>query len=384
MKADHEKYLTKIYTDPSHSASFSGPSKLKQVVDREGKYKISRNEINAFLETQDSYTSNRHVRRKFRRGHIVTRGIKDQYELDLIDMGRLSKYNDNVKFLLTAVDSFTRVAMVTPLKDKKADTVLGALKPMLSGENKCRIVRSDFGAEFKNAKLKAFLDSNNIKQFFAHPPLKAQIVECFNQSLKQLIYRYLHHTNKYRYIDQLDAIITSYNHRPHRSLGTLSPHEVSKKNEVSLWNQMYVNRPYASKAESTRRNTNIGKKRKSLKPTAKFKLKEGDLVRVSYNRRAFERSFLQRFSEEVFRIRRRILRDNIPTYLLADLNGSVIKGLFYGPELQRVSQDDDKLFKVDKILKYRGKGVNREVLVSWLGYGPAFNQWVPYSSIKTI
>ena len=115
------------------------------------------------------------MRRKFRRGHIVTRGIKDQYELDLIDMGRLSKYNDNVKFLLTAVDSFTRVAMVTPLKDKKADTVLGALKPILSGENKCRIVRSDFGAEFKNAKLKAFLDSNNIKQFFAHPPLKAQI-----------------------------------------------------------------------------------------------------------------------------------------------------------------------------------------------------------------
>ena len=122
-----ENYLAKIYTDPSHPACFSGPAKLKQIVDQEGKFKISRKEIISFLEKQDSYTVNRPVRRTFRRGHIVTRGIRNQYDLDLIDMGRLSKYNDNVKFLLTAIDAFSRVAMVKPLKDKKADTVLEAL-----------------------------------------------------------------------------------------------------------------------------------------------------------------------------------------------------------------------------------------------------------------
>ena len=119
MKTAEEKYLSKIYIDPSHPASFSGPTKLKEVVDREGKFKISKKDIVSFLEKQDTYTANRPVRRTFRRGHIVTRGIKDQYDLDLIDMGRLSKYNNNVKFLLTAVDAFSRVAMVKPLKDKK-------------------------------------------------------------------------------------------------------------------------------------------------------------------------------------------------------------------------------------------------------------------------
>ena len=121
-----------------------------------------------------------------------------------------------------------------------------------------------------------------------------------------------------------------------------------------------------------------------MRSAARFKLKRGDLVRVSYNRRTFERSFYQRFSEEVFRVHQRILRDNIPVYLLADLKGGVISGYFYGPELQRVSQVDDKLFKVEKILKYRGKGKTREALVRWLGYGPEFDQWIPYSDIKSI
>ena len=119
MKAEEEKYLLKIYTDPKHPASFSGPSKLKQIVDREGKYNISRKDINAFLESQDTYTTNRPVRRTFRRGRIITRGIKDQYDIDLIDMGRLSKYNDNVNFLITAIDDISRVAMVKGLKIKR-------------------------------------------------------------------------------------------------------------------------------------------------------------------------------------------------------------------------------------------------------------------------
>lgn len=380
MKTAEEKYLSKIYIDPSHPASFSGPTKLKEVVDREGKSKISKKDIVSFLEKQDTYTANRPVRRTFRRGHIVTRGIRDQYDLDLIDMGRLSKYNNNVKFLLTAVDAFSRVAMVKPLKDKKADTVLEALKLMLSGTNMCRVVRTDFGAEFKNAKVKEFFEANNIKHFFAHPPLKAQIVERFNQSLKQMIYRYLHNRNTYKYIDKLAEIVRSYNHRPHRSLGELSPSQVTKQNEISLWNDMYINRPYNKKNKAHGKVKRINK----LRPLSKFTFREGDLCRVSFSRHTFERSFNQRFSEEVFRIRQRFMRDNIPVYLLADLKGQVIRGFFYGPELQRVSQLDDKLFKVEKILRRRGKGENREVLVRWLGYGPEFDQWIPVSSLESI
>lgn len=251
---------------------------------------------------------------------------------------------------------------------------------MLKGNNKPRTVRSDFGGEFKNAKVKHYLTSNNIKHFFAHPPLKCQLIERFNKSLKQLIYRYLHNRNTYRYIDKLAEIVHSYNQRPHRSLGSISPSQVTKANEVSLWNEMYINRPnrtVQAKASS--------KSNSSLRPVAKFRFKQGDLVRVSYNRHAFERSFNQRFSEEVFRVKQRYIRENIPKYLLVDLKGQGIEGGFYGPELQRVSMKyDEDLFKVDKILRRRGKGQNREVLIRWRGYPSTFDSWEKLSSVKTI
>ena len=71
-------------------------------------------------------------------------------------------------------------------------------------------------------------------------------------------------------------------------------------------------------------------------------------------------------------------------YLLADLKDRLIQGFFYGPELQGVSQLDSKLFKIDTILKYRGKGRGREALVRFLGYGSDFEEWLPVTSIQSI
>ena len=150
---------------------------------------------------------------------------------------------------------------------------------------------------------------------------------------------------------------------------------------------MYINRPY-KKTLMSRNNssTKPSKKRSSSKvrSSARFRFKTGDLVRVSYQTQVFERRFNQRFSEEVFRVRQRILRDNIPVYLLADLQGQITRGFLFGPELVRISQPEEKLFKVDKILKRRGKGQNREALVRWLGYPSKFDQWLPVSSLKSI
>ena len=67
-------------------------------------------------------------------------------------MGRLSKYNDNVNFLITAIDDFSRVAKVKGLKNKKADTVLEALKQMLSGEKKVGLYEQTSGANSKILK----------------------------------------------------------------------------------------------------------------------------------------------------------------------------------------------------------------------------------------
>jgi hypothetical protein len=45
----------------------------------------------------------------------------------------------------------------------------------------------------------------------------------------------------------------------------------------------------------------------------------GDLVRISLAKRTFERSYGEKFTSQIFKIRGRIYRENIPVYFLVDI-----------------------------------------------------------------
>jgi len=79
------------------------------------------------LQTQDDYSLLKPVRRHFRRARVIVSGQNEQLDIDLMDMQSLHKKNNNVKFLLTAVDVFSRFAWVRPLKDKTGKSVEKAL-----------------------------------------------------------------------------------------------------------------------------------------------------------------------------------------------------------------------------------------------------------------
>ena len=52
-------------------------------------------------------------------------------------MESLSPKNENVKYLLCAIDVFSKYALVKPLKDKKDKTVLNAFVEIVN-ESKCK------------------------------------------------------------------------------------------------------------------------------------------------------------------------------------------------------------------------------------------------------
>lgn len=94
-----EEYLKKIWYDPRHPGSFAGPSKLYQVVKREGKYDIGLGEIKKkFLQNQDAYSLQKKVKRRgFKRRRVVVQSIDYQWEADLADVQNLSEYNNGIK-----------------------------------------------------------------------------------------------------------------------------------------------------------------------------------------------------------------------------------------------------------------------------------------------
>ena len=83
-------------------------------------------------------------------------------------MQLLSKYNKRIKYLLCAIDLFSKYAWVVPIKDKKGTSIVNAFKKILSDSTELHSNRKpnkiwvDQGSEFYNNCYKDFLKINNI------------------------------------------------------------------------------------------------------------------------------------------------------------------------------------------------------------------------------
>lgn len=53
--------------------------------------------------------------------------------------------------------------------------------------------------------------------------------------------------------------------------------------------------------------------------------------------------------------------------------GDPIQGTFYASELQKVSKDENTIWRIDKILRKRKVRGKEEVLVGWLGWPKKFD-----------
>ena len=78
-------------------------------------------------------------------------------------MQLISKYNKGIRYLLCAIDLFSKYAFVVPLKDKTGTTIADAFQNILSNsERKPNKVWVDQCNEFYNILFKKWLKDNNI------------------------------------------------------------------------------------------------------------------------------------------------------------------------------------------------------------------------------
>ena len=86
--------------------------------------------------------------------------------VDLADMQSLSKYNKGIKYLLCAIDLFSKYAWVIPIKDKKGTSIINAFKKILSDSNeKPNKIWVDQDSEFYNKSFKDFLQIINTEMY---------------------------------------------------------------------------------------------------------------------------------------------------------------------------------------------------------------------------
>ena len=341
-----EKALTSIYLNPSQPASFGGLDAVYRAVKEKGKNKISRKQVQDWLSQQDVYTLHKPARRHYKRSRVIVPGIDAQFQADLVDVQNLSRYNKGYKYLLTCIDIFSKYAFVLPLKTKQGQELVQAFQKILPTGRKPTKLQTDQGTDFLNRVFQKFLRDNNIDFFTVNSGLKASVVERFNRTFKNKMYKYFTAKNTLTYINVLPQLVSSYNNTYHRSI-KMKPSQVTKTNEAQVWDTLYGD---------------------DVQKPVRFKFQVGDRVRISKVKRMFEKSYLPNFTK-------------VPVYKLKDDAGEILDGTFYEPELQKIIKNDD-VYRVEKILRKRKRKGVVEYLVRWKGYeDPKFDSWVQESDI---
>jgi len=364
MPSNWKDVLTNIYYDPAQPGSFSGPAALYNRAKKLG-HKITHRKVKEFLEEQDVYTLHRPVITKFARNRVVSGGIDALWDSDLADVSSLHKQNDGVKFLLIAIDVFSRYLFVQTLNNKKHETIIKAFDKIFSSGRIPQRLRTDKGGEFKNRWFKKYTKNKGITHYVTYNQQKANYAERVIRTLKATMYKYFDHMQSHRYLDILQTLVSRYNNSPHRSLAGKSPNEINRDNEAITWKRMYVNT-----AKSLSKN--------------KFTFKVGDLVRISHEKRVFSRDYENKWTRELFKISSRKMRANIPIYKLVDFHDEPIEGTFYASELQLVRKQPDDMWHIERVIKSRGAKGKKQYFVSWMGWPKSFNTWINEKDMITL
>jgi len=96
--------------------------------------------------------------------------------LDLVDMQQHSIQNDGYRYMLTCIDTFSKMAWAVAMKDKGGKSICDAFRQILQGGRKPYRVRTDKGKEFVNMMFKKLLEEEAIHFFTSQKPLVRTVV----------------------------------------------------------------------------------------------------------------------------------------------------------------------------------------------------------------
>ena len=147
---------------------------------------IANNEIKQNLRLDEEL--HKPIIRKFKKRTVYS-GFKDNiWRVDLADMQSLSKYNKGIKYLLGAIDLFSKYPWVGHIKNKKGFSIVDAFQKILKKSNrKPNQIWVDKGSEFYNNYFKKWLKDNDIEMYSINNEGKFVIAERFIRPLKHKI-----------------------------------------------------------------------------------------------------------------------------------------------------------------------------------------------------
>ena len=260
---------------------------------------------------------------KFKKRKVYSSFKDNIWSVDLADMQLISKYNKGIRYLLCAIDLFSKFTFAVPLKDKKRTTIVNAFQSILDySKRKPNKTWIDQGREFYNNHFKKWLKDSNIEMYSTYNEGKSVVAERFIRTLKNKIYKHMTAISKNIYSDVLNGIVDECNNTYHKTI---------KMKPIDVGDYSFAKYNKESNEEDP-------------------KFKVGGHVRISKNKNIFAKGYTPNWPEKIFVIKK--IKNTVPwTYVISDLNGEEIVGSFCEKELQKTNQ---KEFRIEKVIKRKG------------------------------
>ena len=316
--------------------------------------------IDKAYNKNDIYTRFKQHRKPKHYSPIYVKRKRELFQCDttFFTADALVEVNHGYKYLLCVIDVYTKMAWTYPLKDVKCEAVVECLKDVFSKCGKVpEKIQTDKGSEFKCASMKKLMQDNNIVHYFSYSDRKCAVVERFNLTIQQLLYKIMTQYRSYEWTKLLPQAMKIYLNRTHRTI-EMSPLDAEKDESEEKLKETYIE--IYKKAEENR---------------SKPKFKVGDLVRIFVKRSTFHRGYYQNYTVEYFKIKKVLTNLPIPRYKLDDIMGEEVEATFFPDELVAYTPANDEYY-IEKVIMSRGKGRNKRHLVQWEGWPSKFNSWI--------
>ena len=238
---------------------------------------------------------------------FVSPGANFEYEIDIMDIEAKGSTSDS-RYGLVAIDNFTKIAEVIPIKNRTPESMIEGLKKIITSMGKPKQFYSDEESSMRSLKMIRFLKQTEIK--YVQTTTHAHTVERFIRTFKMNLYRRLDalkQTKKdwYRHIG---PIIEKYNSTEHSTI-QIKPKEAGEKR-----NHLWVSWHLQNASKKNRKYPDI---------------KPGDMVRVQIKPKIGTKAHEPKWSST----RHKVIRIDGNSYLIDYLPK---KKLFLRHELLKV------------------------------------------------
>ena len=274
--------------------------------------------IQDFLQKQQVHQLYQKPRSKPLFKSINVYSVNDQWQIDLIDFSKYSRWNSGFKYLFCGVDVFSRKAFVVAMKSKTDTTeamrfVFAARKPIL--------VQSDNGTEFLNNNFQSLLKANKVRHITVHVDdhNRQGLIERFNRTLESIISKYQESRSTNKYIDVLEDIVHNYNNSHHKGINDTPE-------------SRYQANPKTGKIKSKALNTQN---------------KIGDKVRILREKGTFTKGYEPSYSKPIYTVS----NGNGYSYSLVDSNGQELKKSYKYYQLEKI--ESSETFTVEQVERER-------------------------------